>query len=40
MEEKRKKQLILERFHYSNEQVIDKEFNWKQIWRLLQYVKP
>jgi ATP-binding cassette, subfamily B, multidrug efflux pump len=40
MEEKRKKQLILERFHYSNEQVIDKAFNWKQIWRLLQYVRP
>ncbi|MFF2449598.1 ABC transporter ATP-binding protein [Neobacillus sp. NPDC058068] len=40
MEEKQKKQLILERFHYSQDQVIDKSFNWKQMWRLLQYLKP
>jgi ATP-binding cassette, subfamily B, multidrug efflux pump len=31
---------ILERFHYSQDQVIDKSFNWKQMWRLLQYIKP
>ena len=40
MEENQKKQLILERFHYSQDQVIDKSFNWKQMWRLLQYLKP
>ncbi|MFP5108795.1 ABC transporter ATP-binding protein [Neobacillus sp. C211] len=40
MEEKRKKQLILERFHYSQDEVIDKSFNWNQMWRLLQYLKP
>ncbi|MFK9091840.1 ABC transporter ATP-binding protein [Bacillus salipaludis] len=40
MEETRKKQLILERFHYSQDQVIDKPFNWKQMMRLLQYLKP
>ncbi|EKN65225.1 hypothetical protein BABA_21311 [Neobacillus bataviensis LMG 21833] len=40
MEETRKKQLIVERFHYSQDQVIDKPFNWKQMWRLLQYIKP
>jgi len=40
MEENRKKQLILERFHYSQDEVIDKPFNWKQMMRLLQYFKP
>jgi ATP-binding cassette, subfamily B, multidrug efflux pump len=40
MEEIKKKKLILERFHYSQDQVIDKSFNWKQMWRLLQYIKP
>ncbi|GHH97812.1 ABC transporter ATP-binding protein [Neobacillus kokaensis] len=40
MEETKRKQLILERFHYSQDQVIDKQFNWKQMWRLLQYLKP
>ncbi|MGG1678149.1 ABC transporter ATP-binding protein [Neobacillus sp. NRS-1170] len=40
MEEKRKKQLILERFHYSQDEVIDKSFNWQQMWRLLKYLKP
>ncbi|MBV7507619.1 ABC transporter ATP-binding protein/permease [Bacillus sp. sid0103] len=40
MEEKRKKQLILERFHYSQDEVIDKSFKWNQMWRLLQYLKP
>lgn len=40
MEEIKKKKLILERFHYSQDQVIDKSFNWKQMWRLLQYLKP
>ncbi|MFB5196727.1 ABC transporter ATP-binding protein [Neobacillus sp. KR4-4] len=40
MEDQRKKQLILERFHYSQDEVIDKSFNWQQMWRLLQYLKP
>jgi ATP-binding cassette, subfamily B, multidrug efflux pump len=40
MEEIKKKKLILERFHYSQDQEIDKSFNWKQMWRLLQYIKP
>ncbi|WP_246001173.1 ABC transporter ATP-binding protein [Oceanobacillus piezotolerans] len=30
----------LKRFHYTVDTVIDKPFNWKQIWRLMQYVKP
>lgn len=40
MEEIKKKNLILERFHYSQDQVIDKSFNWEQMWRLLTYIKP
>ncbi|WP_286229944.1 ABC transporter ATP-binding protein [Neobacillus mesonae] len=40
MEETRRKKLILERFHYAQDQVIDKPFNWKQMWRLLQYLRP
>lgn len=40
MEENRKEKLILERFHYSQDQVIDKSFNWQQMWRLLGYMKP
>lgn len=31
---------VLERFRYSSEQVIDKPFNWKQLYRLLHYLKP
>ncbi|NYE03497.1 ABC-type multidrug transport system fused ATPase/permease subunit [Bacillus niacini] len=40
MKENQRKKLILERFHYSQDQVIDKPFNWQQMWRLLEYVKP
>lgn len=40
MKKKLQKQLTLERFHYSKDEVIDKPFNWEQMWRLLQYVKP
>lgn len=40
MREIQTKKQILERFHYSQDQVIDKSFNWKQMWRLLQYIKP
>jgi ATP-binding cassette, subfamily B, multidrug efflux pump len=31
---------VMERFHYSTDQIIDKPFNWKQMFRLLGYVKP
>lgn len=30
----------LERFHYTVDQKIEKPFNWKQMWRLLQFLKP
>ncbi|WP_246483788.1 ABC transporter ATP-binding protein [Heyndrickxia vini] len=30
----------VERFNYSTEQIIDKPFNWKQMLRLLNYLKP
>ncbi|TXC92151.1 ABC transporter ATP-binding protein [Metabacillus litoralis] len=40
MELKGKKTRIMERFHYSTETVIDKPFNWKQMWRLFSYLKP
>ncbi|MBS4217918.1 ABC transporter ATP-binding protein [Bacillus sp. FJAT-49711] len=32
--------LVLERFRYSSEQLIDKPFNWKQMGRLFEYLKP
>ncbi|MCY8103693.1 ABC transporter ATP-binding protein [Bacillus mojavensis] len=35
-----KKQAILERFYYSSDEIIEKPFNWAQMWRLLSYVKP
>ncbi|MED3628568.1 ABC transporter ATP-binding protein [Bacillus subtilis] len=35
-----KKQGILERFYYSSDEIIEKPFNWAQMWRLLSYVKP
>ena len=28
------------RFHYTVENIIEKPFNWKQMTRLLQYMKP
>ncbi|WP_020155702.1 ABC transporter ATP-binding protein [Caldibacillus debilis] len=31
---------VLHRFHYSQDQVIEKPFNWKQMVRLLGYMKP
>lgn len=31
---------VLKRFYYSTESVIDKPFNWKQMWRLIAYLKP
>ncbi|MFC3885734.1 ABC transporter ATP-binding protein [Bacillus songklensis] len=40
MEENQKEKLILERFRYSQDLVIDKPFNWQQMRRLLSYMKP
>ena len=41
MEKKRKiNPLVLERFRYSTDQIIDKPFNWKQMSRLITYLKP
>ncbi|MEH7382352.1 ABC transporter ATP-binding protein [Bacillus sp. JJ1533] len=34
------KQDIKHRFHYSTDQAIEKPFNWKQMLRLLAYMKP
>ena len=31
---------VMDRFHYSTDQVIDKPFNWGQLSRLLTYLKP
>jgi ATP-binding cassette, subfamily B, multidrug efflux pump len=31
---------VLKRFHYSNDQIIDKPFNWKQMLRLFGYMLP
>src|SRR5699024_1161543 len=30
----------LKRFYYTVDQAVDKPFNWKQLLRLLQYLKP
>ncbi|MFZ3579894.1 ABC transporter ATP-binding protein [Virgibacillus sp. DJP39] len=35
-----KKSRHLKRFHYSVDQAIEKQFNWKQMVRLLAYLKP
>lgn len=34
------KKYLLERFQYSNDDVIEKPFNWKQMIRLFSYLKP
>lgn len=34
------KKAVMNRFEYSTEEVIEKPFNWKQMWRLLGYMKP
>ncbi|WP_409292014.1 ABC transporter ATP-binding protein [Peribacillus sp. SCS-37] len=31
---------VLERFHYSTEEIIEKPFNWGQMTRLMTYMKP
>jgi len=30
----------LTRFHYTMDRAVEKPFNWKQVWRLLHYLKP
>ncbi|WP_026692198.1 ABC transporter ATP-binding protein [Peribacillus kribbensis] len=40
MKEKRVNPRVLERFHYSTEELIEKPFNWEQMIRLLGYIKP
>ncbi|MBD1381312.1 ABC transporter ATP-binding protein [Metabacillus arenae] len=40
MKEREEKSIIKERFHYSTDQVIEKPFNWQQMWRLFSYMKP
>ncbi|MGN7940000.1 ABC transporter ATP-binding protein [Metabacillus sp. 22489] len=40
MNNQEKKVLIKERFQYSTDTIIDQPFNWKQMWRLLSYLKP
>ncbi|MFD2679860.1 ABC transporter ATP-binding protein [Bacillus seohaeanensis] len=40
MKKKQEQSTIQKRFHYSSDQVIDKSFNWEQLWRLLTYLKP
>lgn len=37
---KEEKKNHLTRFHYTVEQVIEKQFNWKQMLRLIKYLKP
>jgi ATP-binding cassette, subfamily B, multidrug efflux pump len=34
------KETVLKRFHYSTDDVIEKPFNWKQMFRLFSYMKP
>ncbi|HZH62879.1 MAG TPA: ABC transporter ATP-binding protein [Metabacillus sp.] len=40
MDQKDKKEKIMERFHYSTDTIIEKPFNWQQMWRLFRYLKP
>jgi putative ABC transport system ATP-binding protein/ATP-binding cassette subfamily B protein len=40
METSSKKQKITGRFYYASDQIIDKPFNWSQMWRLLTYLGP
>jgi ATP-binding cassette, subfamily B, multidrug efflux pump len=40
LKKKQEQSTIQKRFHYSSDQVIDKSFNWEQLWRLLTYLKP
>src|SRR5699024_6733960 len=38
--EKSVKSRHLNRFYYKTDQAIEKPFNWRQMWRLLRYLKP
>lgn len=38
--EQTKESRHLNRFHYTTDRVNERPFNWKQVWRLLQYLKP
>ncbi|MCY7775284.1 ABC transporter ATP-binding protein, partial [Bacillus licheniformis] len=40
MENQAKKQTLMNRFFYTSDQIIEKPFNWAQMWRLLKYLKP
>nr|WP_152658374.1 ABC transporter ATP-binding protein [Oceanobacillus sp. CFH 90083] len=40
VKEAKKQSDHLERFHYTTDQAIEKPFNWEQMWRLLQFLKP
>ncbi|WP_077617662.1 ABC transporter ATP-binding protein [Bacillus sinesaloumensis] len=40
MSTEKEKQDVKHRFHYSTDQAIEKPFNWKQMARLLGYMKP
>ncbi|WP_419883687.1 ABC transporter ATP-binding protein [Peribacillus sp. B-H-3] len=40
MKQAKSKRTSSERFQYSNDQVIEKPFNWKQMLRLFSYMKP
>ena len=40
MQKKEKQDLIKQRFYYSTDQIIEKPFNWKQMGRLMGYIKP
>ncbi|MBM7692443.1 putative ABC transport system ATP-binding protein/ATP-binding cassette subfamily B protein [Peribacillus deserti] len=40
MQTKQVNKKVLERFHYSTEEIIEKPFNWGQMLRLMAYMKP
>ncbi|PPA72208.1 ABC transporter ATP-binding protein [Jeotgalibacillus proteolyticus] len=40
MKTQEQKNQVMNRFQYSTDQVIEKPFNWMQLWRLLRYLKP
>ncbi len=39
-EANKKKNIYTNRFHYPQDEAIEKPFNWKQMTRLLEYIKP
>lgn len=38
--EQENKSRHLKRFYYTVDQAVEKQFNWQQMWRLLEYLKP